>query len=69
MTLVRQTLNTSGVGNADAIHQLLTEGDVKLMAENPESVMKEIQVRATLVSSVLEEILQEPHDEQWELKG
>jgi hypothetical protein len=69
MTLVSQTLNTSGVGSSGAIHLLLTEGDVKLMAANPESVMEEIQARATLVSSVLKEILQEPHVEQWELNG
>jgi hypothetical protein len=31
--------------------------------------MEEIQARATLVSSVLKEILQEPHVEQWELNG
>jgi hypothetical protein len=69
MTLAAQTLNTSGVGSSGAIHLLLTEGEIKLMAENPDSVMEEIQVRATLVSSVLEKILQEPHDEQWEVNG
>jgi hypothetical protein len=53
--------NVSGMGNTNAIHLLLTEGDVKLMAENPEQVMEEIRVRATQVSSVLEDILLEPH--------
>ena len=32
-----------------------------MMAENPEQVMEEIQLRATQVSSVLEGILLEPH--------
>jgi hypothetical protein len=32
-----------------------------MMAENPEQVMKEIELRATQVSSLLEDILLEPH--------
>jgi hypothetical protein len=48
-----------------AVHLLLTEGEIRMMAENPEQnpeqVMEEIQVRATQVSSVLEGILLEPH--------
>jgi hypothetical protein len=50
-----------GSGNAEAVHLLLTEGDVRMMAENPEQVMEDIRVRATMVSSVLEDILLEPH--------
>jgi hypothetical protein len=45
---------------AEAVHLLLTEGEVKLMAENPEQVMQEIEARATVVSSVLANILREP---------
>ena len=37
------------------------EGGVKLV-ENPEHVIEEIQMRATVVSSILEGILSEPHD-------
>ncbi len=68
MTLAQQTQNvTSGTGMA-AVHLLLTEGDVKMMAENPEQVMEEIQLRATQVSSILEGILLEPHGEtRWGL--
>ena len=52
---------TAGLEGVGAVHLLLTEGDVKLMADNPELVMKEIELRATKVSSVLEDILREPH--------
>lgn len=62
MTIARHTQNvTSGMESINAVHLLLTEGDVKLMAENPERVMEEIELRANRVSSVLERILQEPH--------
>jgi len=49
-----------GAGHVEAVHLLLTEGDVQMMAENPEQVMEDIRVRATMVSSVLEDILLEP---------
>ena len=61
MNLARNTNVTAGVEGIGAVHLLLTSGDVKLMAENPEMVMREIELRATKVSSVLEEILREPH--------
>ena len=62
MTLVRQipTVN-GGADSMAAVHLLLTEGSVKMMAEDPEQVMEEIQLRATQVGSVLEEILLESH--------
>jgi hypothetical protein len=41
---------------------MLTEGDVRMMAENPEQVIQEIELRATVLSSVLTDILSEPHD-------
>jgi hypothetical protein len=50
----------SAPSGAEAVHLLLTEGEVKLMAENPEQVMQEIEARATVVSSVLANILMEP---------
>ena len=62
MTLVRQTPTvTGGADSTAAVHLLLTEGNVKMMAEDPEQVMEEIQLRATQVSSVLEDILLESH--------
>lgn len=62
MTTARQTLSvTSATAGIGAVHLLLTEGDVKRMAENPERVMRDIELRATQVSSVLENILLEPH--------
>lgn len=62
MTLARQTQSvTSATKGVGAVPLLLTEGDVKLMVENPERVMKDIELRATQVSSILEKILLEPH--------
>jgi hypothetical protein len=63
MTLARNTTKVSGgsAAGAEVVHLLLTEGDVKLMAENPERVMEDIEARATVVSSVLADILMEPH--------
>lgn len=62
MTPVRETMSvTRNAAGMEAVHLLLTEGDVKLMAENPERVMENIEARATAVSSVLEKILAEPH--------
>jgi len=67
MALARQTSAVSGdVANLAAAHLLLTEGEmtegeISMMAENPEQVMEDIQLRATQVSSVLEAILMEPH--------
>jgi hypothetical protein len=59
MTTTLQMPNVTGIaGSADAVHLLLTEGDVQMMAENPE---EDIRQRAEQVSSVLEGILLEPH--------
>ncbi len=47
---------------------LMTEDDVKMMAESPEQVMEEMRLRATEVGAVLEAILREPHGEpRWGL--
>ena len=51
--------NTGGAGTV--VHLAVMAGDVKTMVEDPEKVMEEIWMRATQVSSVLENILQEPH--------
>jgi hypothetical protein len=60
MNPVQQTVSNTGV--ADSVVALtVSADDVKLMAEDPERVMEEMWVRATQVSSVLENILQEPH--------
>lgn len=59
MNPVQQTVSNAGV--ADSVVALTVRvDDVKLMAEDPEQVMEEMWVRATQVSSVLENILQEP---------
>lgn len=50
---------TSGV---NAVHLLLTNTEVRTLADDPEQVIQEIEVRATKVSSVLRNILTEPHD-------
>lgn len=60
MTPVQQTANVTG-GAVSAVHLMITEGDVKMMAESPEQVMEEIRLRAEQVSSVLEGIFLEPH--------
>jgi len=56
---------TSGAATGNAI-LLLPECGMQVRGESPEQVMEEIQLRATLVSSVLEDILLKPHGEQWE---
>lgn len=62
MRLSTETPNVnSSAGSSAAVPLLLVEGGVKLV-ENPERVIEEIQVRATLVSSVLENILHEAHN-------
>jgi hypothetical protein len=61
MTSTQQTQNVSSGAGMTAVHLLLTQGEVKLMVENPEQVMEEIRLRAEQVSSVLEHILSEPH--------
>jgi len=48
-------------GGTHAVHLLLREGEVRLLASDPEKAMKEIEVRAQTISRVLEQILHEPH--------
>ena len=60
MRLSTNTNASQGANSSAVVPLLLMEGGVK-MVENPEQVMEEIQVRATLVSSVLKNILTEPH--------
>lgn len=64
MIHARQTANaTSGIpAGITAAHLLLTEAKVKMLADDPEQVIHEIEVRATRVSSVLQNILTERHD-------
>ena len=64
MNPVRQTVGGTAAPNAQThvqSHLLITEGDIELMAANPEVAMEEIRVRATQMSSVLEEILRDTH--------
>ncbi len=63
MTPSRQTLNVTGSsGDADAAHLLFKDDEeIRMMGENPAQVMEEIQTRATIMGSVLEKILLEPH--------
>jgi hypothetical protein len=69
MTPAQQTASiSSGANSMGAVHLLLTEGAVAMMAENPEQVMEEIRLRATQVGAVLEDILMEPHGQpRWGL--
>ena len=54
---------TSGTASGvNAVHLLLTDTEVRMLADDPEQVIQEIEVRATKVSSVLQNILTEPHD-------
>ena len=55
------SFGAGGVEAVQAVHLLLTEGDVKLMAEMPEKVMEEIHARAEQVGAVLEGILADTH--------
>jgi hypothetical protein len=60
MNPVQQTVSNTGVAES-VVALTVRADDVKLMAEDPEQVMEEIWVRATQISSVLENILLEPH--------
>ena len=63
MTRLIETRNVTGSADSMAAVQLLrVEGKANTRVENPQQVMDEIQSRATKFSSVLEDILQEPHD-------
>lgn len=67
MNPVQQTVSNTGSAGS-VIHLLIAEGDVKVMADDPERVMEDMWVRATQVGSVLENILHEPHGEpRWGL--
>lgn len=60
MNPVRQTVGGTPTPDTQA-HLLITEGDIELMAANPEAAMEEIQMRATKISSVLADILKDTH--------
>lgn len=60
MNPVQQTVGNT-VGADSVVHLTISAEDVKMMAEDPERVMEEMWQRATQVSSVLENILREPH--------
>jgi hypothetical protein len=51
------------IGAGGTVHLLMTEGDVSLMAEEPEQVMEEIELRATSVGPVLEAIFREAQEQ------
>ncbi len=48
-------------GEIRAVHLLLQKGEVTVLGGEPEKVMMEIEVRASTISRVLEDILDEPH--------
>ena len=67
MNPMQQTVSST-VGADSVVHLTITADDVKMMAEDPERVMEEMWLRANQVSSVLENILREPHGEpRWGL--
>jgi hypothetical protein len=57
------TIMVESVTESHAVQLLLTEGDLALLASDPERAMKAIHQRATEMGSVLEGILREPHGE------
>ena len=61
---MKAMLNTTGQSHAlnGVIHLTLNEEDMELAARKSEEVMEEIWSRATEIGSVLEGILQSPHD-------
>ena len=58
---VAHTISGNTASGNHAVHLMLTEGEVRTMAENPDKAMEEIHLRATKMSQVLEKILQESH--------
>jgi len=64
MIQATQTLNVTGglATGVNAVHLLLANTEVKVRVDDPEQVIREIEVRATKVGSVLEHILTENHD-------
>jgi hypothetical protein len=63
--IVNPLLNNSvtAVEGSETVRLLLREGDVKLLGQDPETAMADLQMRATQMSQVLEAILREPHGE------
>jgi hypothetical protein len=61
-------ISLAAIGEMPSVHLLLTEGDVELMAKDPDRVMEDIRMRTTEMGSVLEEILSQSHGEpRWGL--
>ena len=56
----QQTVSNTGGANS-VVHLMVSGEDGKQTVEAPEQVMEEMWLRATQVSSVLENILREPH--------
>ncbi len=44
------------------VHLLITQGDIELMNGSPEAAMQEMELRATKLGSVLEQILRETNE-------
>ena len=67
MNPVQQTVGNTGDASS-MVHLTLSGGDLRTIVEDPERVMEEMWLRANQVSSVLENILREPHGEpRWGL--
>lgn len=62
MTTTCQQLVEPNRGSG-AIHLLLTQGELKVLAGAPKRIEEELLFRATQMSQVLEEILRRPHHE------
>jgi hypothetical protein len=60
MIPVQQTTSNAG-GTGSVVHLLIASDEAKKVVEDPELLMEEMWMRATQVSTVLEEILREPH--------
>jgi hypothetical protein len=69
MTPVNQMVTvTGGLGSMAAVHLMLADRKLTTLSARPEQVIEEIRLRATQVSSILEDILREPHGEpRWGL--
>lgn len=67
MNVIRQVASDPS-SPGGAVHLMITEGQIKLMAGDSERVIKKINMQATQFSQVLEAILQEPHGQpRWGL--
>ena len=58
---VEPTISGNTASGSHAVHLMLTEGDVRTMAQSPDQDIEKIHLRATKMSQVLEKILHEPH--------